>query len=77
MAQAADPPRSPQTDFSRVLLASALGHLGEVDEAHRVWHELKQLNPKYSFKEHFSRQPYRREDVERVAQGLSKAGLPH
>jgi len=67
----------PQTDFSRVLLASALGHLGEVDEAHRVWHELKELNPKHSFKEHFSRQPYRREDVERVAQGLAKAGLPN
>jgi adenylate cyclase len=67
----------PQTDFSRVLLASALGHLGEVDEAHRVWHELKELNPKYSFKEHFSRQPYRREDVERVAHGLAKAGLPN
>jgi adenylate cyclase len=66
----------PQTDFSRVLLASALGHLGEVDEAHRVWHELQEINSKYSFKEHFSRQPYRRDDVERVAQGLTKAGLP-
>jgi adenylate cyclase len=66
----------PQTDFSRVLLASALGHLGEVDEAHRVWHELEELNPKYSFEEHFSRQPYRREDIERVARGLAKARVP-
>ena len=43
----------PGTDFSRVLLASALGHLDEVDEAHRIWQELKEINRKYSFNEHF------------------------
>jgi adenylate cyclase len=32
----------PGTDFSRALLASALGHLGEVDEARRVWKELEE-----------------------------------
>ncbi len=67
----------PGTDFSRVFLASALGYLSEVDEARRVWHELNEINPKYSFREHFSRQPFRQEDVERVAQGLTKAGLPN
>ena len=66
----------PGTDFSRVFLASALGYLGEVDEARRIWRELKEINPKYSFREHFSRQPFRPEDVERVAEGLAKAGLP-
>ncbi len=66
----------PGTDFSRVFLASALGYLGEVDEARRVWHELNEINPKYSFRENFSRQPFRQEDVERVAEGLAKAGLP-
>ena len=66
----------PGTDFSRVLLASALGHLGEVDEARRIWQELKEINPKYSFSEHFARQPFKREeDVRRVADGLAKAGL--
>ena len=65
----------PGTDFTRAVLASALGHLGEVDEARRVWHELKEINPKYSFREHFSRQPFRQEDVERIAVGLTKAGL--
>ena len=66
----------PGTDFSRVLLASALGHLGEVDEARRIWHELKEINPKYSFNEHFGRQPFKREeDVQRIADGLAKAGL--
>jgi hypothetical protein len=40
---------SSATDFSRVALASALGHLGQVDEARRIWAELKEINPKYSF----------------------------
>ena len=62
----------PGTDFGRVFLASALGYLGEVDEARRIWRELKEINPKYSFREHFSRQPFRQEDVERVAEGLAK-----
>jgi adenylate cyclase len=67
----------PGTDFSRAILASALGHLGDVDEARRVWHELKEINPTYSFREHFSRRPFRQEDVETVAEGLTKAGLPN
>jgi adenylate cyclase len=66
----------PGTDFSRVLLASALGHLGEVDEARRIWRELKEINPKYSFDEHFARQPFKREeDVQRIAEGLTKARI--
>jgi adenylate cyclase len=66
----------PETDFSRSALASALGHLGEVDEARRVWAELKKINPKYAFSEHFSRLPFKKEeDVRRVAEGLAKAGL--
>jgi hypothetical protein len=52
----------PGTDFSRVLLASALGHLGEVDEARRIWQELKEINPKYSLSEHFARQPFKKEE---------------
>jgi adenylate cyclase len=66
----------PGTDFSRVLLASALGHLGDGDEARRIWKELKEINPKYSFSEHFARQPFKKEeDVRRIAEGLAKAGL--
>jgi adenylate cyclase len=66
----------PGTDFSRSALASALGHLGEVEEARRVWRELKEINPNYSFSEHFGRLPFKREeDVRRVAEGLAKAGL--
>ena len=66
----------PETDFSRAILVSALGHLGEVDEARRVWDELIKINPKYSFREHFSRQAYQPEDVELIAAGLRKAGAP-
>ena len=66
----------PGTDFSRVLMASSLGHLGDIDEARRIWQELKEINPKYSFNEHFSRQPFKNEeDVRHVAEGLAKAGL--
>jgi adenylate cyclase len=66
----------PRTDFSRALLASALGHLGELKEACRVWGELKEINPNYAFADHVGRLPFRRkEDVERIADGLRKAGL--
>ncbi len=66
----------PGTDFSRVLLASALGHLGDGDEARCVWKELKEINPKYSFGEHYARQPFQRqEDVQGIVDGLAKVGL--
>jgi adenylate cyclase len=66
----------PQTDFSRALLASAFGHLGELEEARRVWGELKEINPNYAFADHMGRQPFRRvEDIERIADGLRRARL--
>jgi adenylate cyclase len=65
----------PETDFSRVALASALGHLGQVDEAGRIWAELKEVNPKYSFNEYIGRRPLRADDADRLASGLAKAGL--
>ena len=66
----------PGTDFSRAPLASALGHLGEIDEARRIWRELMEINPKYLFSEHFGRLPFKKqEDVRRISDGLAKAGL--
>jgi len=66
----------PRTDFSRAILASALGRLGEFEEARRVWGELKEINPNYAFAEHVGRLPFRREeDVERIAGGLREARL--
>jgi adenylate cyclase len=67
---------TPETDFTRGVLAAALGHLGQIDEARRVWGELQKINPKYSFREHFVRSSHREENIELVAQGLAKAGLP-
>jgi adenylate cyclase len=67
----------PGTDSSRALLASALGHLGAFEEARQVWRELKAINPKYSFTEHIGRLPFKNPaDVERIREGLTKAGLP-
>lgn len=66
----------PKTDLSRAFLAVALGHLGEAEEAKRVWRELMEINPKYSFAEHVGRLPFRHQaDVDRLAEGLSKAGV--
>src|SRR5581483_8688080 len=45
----------PNTDFSRAVLASALGHLGEIEEARRVWNELMAINSHYTFANHYAR----------------------
>ena len=67
----------PQTDTSRSALASALGHLGHLDEARQVWVELKKINPKYSFTEHMARLPFSDPaPINKIAEGLAKAGLP-
>jgi adenylate cyclase len=68
----------PETDLTRAFLASALGHLGQIDEARRVWLEIKEINPKYSFDEHMGRLPFQNQaDVDRIREGLEKAGLPN
>ena len=68
---------NPTTDLSRALLASALGHLNQLDEAHRFWRELKEINPGYSHVDHFGRLPFKDPAVaEKLTDGLRKAGLP-
>jgi adenylate cyclase len=66
---------APETDLSRGLLISALGHLGQIDDARRVWSELKKLNPNYSFAGHLSRLPFSPADADRIKEGIAKAGL--
>jgi adenylate cyclase len=67
---------NPHTDLSRAFLAATLGHLGRAEEARRVWQELKQINPQYSFADHMDRLPFKDPaDVERIAEGMRKAGL--
>ena len=67
---------NPTTDLSRAFLASALGHLGRHEEARQVWHELKEINPRYSYADHFARLPFRDPaDGDKLTDGLRKAGL--
>ncbi len=67
---------TPETDLSRSLLAAALGHLGRVEEARRVWRELVEINPNYSVDVHLARLPFRDPaKARRIAEGLAKAGL--
>jgi adenylate cyclase len=67
---------TPTTDLSRALLASALGHLGRLDEARQIWRELKEINPRYSYVEHFRRLPFRDSaDADKFTEGLRRAGL--
>ena len=67
---------NPTTDLSRAFLASALGHLSDLDEARRIWRELKEINPGYSHVDHVGRLPFRTTaDAEKFTDGLRKAGL--
>ena len=67
---------APQTDLGRAFLASALGHLGRIDEARAVWAEMMTINPRYALAEHLDRSPFRRQqDVARITEGLAIAGL--
>jgi adenylate cyclase len=68
---------APRTDLSRAFLASSLGHLGQIDEARRVWRELREINPNYFLDKHVGRLPFKnRADVDCIKEGLIKAGLP-
>jgi TolB-like protein len=67
----------PNTDMSRALLCVALGHLGEVEEAQRVWAELMAINPRYSLEQRIRRSwngDPRSDELKR--EGFRKAGLP-
>jgi adenylate cyclase len=66
----------PDTDTSRGYLVSALGHLGRLEEARRVWDEVKTINPGYSFRERLYRGGLRDQVVfERLIDGVRKVGI--
>jgi tetratricopeptide (TPR) repeat protein len=68
---------SPRTDMSRAYLCAALGHLGEHEEARRVWADLMAISPTYSLAERLSMWWYRDPSYpELLLDGLRKAGLP-
>jgi adenylate cyclase len=69
--------RMPDTDSSRMLLASCYGHLGRREEARLAWAELLKVNPEFSLAQRARVLPYKRaSDFARIVEGLAKAGLP-
>jgi adenylate cyclase len=67
----------PDTDMSRGLLVSALGHLGRLDEARQVHSELMAINPNYDLRAYLDRSPFMAEGYrERTVEGWRLAGLP-
>jgi TolB-like protein/class 3 adenylate cyclase len=69
--------RHPQSDSSRMFLASCLGHLNRYDEARVVWDEIKVINPDFSLEQRRGVLPYKNpENFEQIVDGLRQAGLP-
>jgi adenylate cyclase len=67
---------SPRSDMTRAFLASLYGHTGRVQDAHRLWQEVMEINPHFSV-DHIRRVlPFRDPSwFDRYVAGLSKAGL--
>ena len=66
----------PKSDVTRAYLASLYGHTGRVDEARRLWDELKAINPQYTPELTLRILPYTdRAPLEQFVAGLRKAGL--
>jgi adenylate cyclase len=69
--------RNPDTDASRMLLASSYGHLGRLDDARATWNELLKVNVSFSLEQRSRVLPYKNpSDFQRIVDGLAKAGLP-
>ena len=68
---------NPQSDSSRLLLAAALGHLGQGEAACQVWRELLAIDPAFSLERRRRVLPFRDPaEFERIVDGLRQAGLP-
>jgi TolB-like protein/Flp pilus assembly protein TadD len=69
--------RNPNSETTHVLLASLYGHQGRPAEARAAWDEALRINPDYTFAHRRAVLPFRNPaDLERMAEGLRKAGLP-
>ena len=69
--------RQPETDISRVLLASCYGQLGRESDAQEEWARALEINPDYSIEQKARILPYKNPaDWERFVEGLRKAGVP-
>jgi tetratricopeptide (TPR) repeat protein len=68
--------RSPNSNSSRMLLAACYGYLGKLDDARKVWHELKEIHPTFTIEQRRKVLPYKYpEDFQKIVTGLSKSGI--
>ena len=68
--------RNPDSDVSRVLLASCLGFEGLPEEAREEWARVLRINPRFSFAQKRAVLPYRSpEDFGMIEEGLRLAGI--
>jgi adenylate cyclase len=68
--------RKPESDISRVLLASTYGHLGDFDKSRIEWEAALSSNPGYSIEQKRKMLPYQNPaDFEQIVDGLARAGL--
>lgn len=64
------------TDIGRAWLASALGHLEEIEQARTVWTEMMEINPTFAIRTRLARLTLADPSHEMMMlQGLSKAGV--
>ena len=69
--------QSPKSDMSRAFLAAIDGHAGRLDDARRRWREIMEINPEFSVAHVRRVLSYKSPAVlDRLAEGLEKAGLP-
>jgi len=68
--------RKPESDISRVLLASSYGHLGEFVKSRIEWDAALDINPGYSIEQKRQMLPYQNPaDFEHIVEGLAKSGI--
>jgi len=68
--------RKPESDISRVLLASTYGHLGDFEKSRLEWEAALLSNPNYSIEQKRNILPYQNPaDFEQIVDGLVKADL--
>jgi adenylate cyclase len=69
---------NPQTDSSRLYLASIFGHQERFEEAKKMWESIFQVNPDYSLQDRVAGWPFREDTFPRhIIAGLEKAGIDH
>jgi adenylate cyclase len=70
--------KNPQTDSSRLYLASIYGHQERFEEAREMWASIFEVNPGYSLKDRVAGWPFQEDTFPRhIIAGLEKAGIDH